>query len=277
MKAQRFRSYVSGLIGIIITAVLFIVPFAFILFQAMKTPQEAAAMQFSWPTEILIWENFLEVVRYRDFMVLRAFWNSTVITVAGVTLMVVFGALIAYIIQRRPGRVSSTLNAFVLAGLITPPAVVPTIFLMQSLGLFKTIHGVVLIQVAFGLSFTIILFRGFISTIPRELDEAAIIDGAGPIRLFFQIIFPLLKSVIVTAIILQSIFVFNDFQTPLYFLPGDANVTVQLTLFNFQSQFLTKFNLLFMNILLITIPLLILFLFFNRKIVAGMTAGAVKG
>lgn len=277
MKAQRFRSYVSGLIGIAITAVLFIVPFAFILFQAMKTPQEAAAMQFSWPTEILIWENFLEVVRYRDFMVLRAFWNSTVITVAGVALMVVFGALIAYIIQRRPGRVSSTLNAFVLAGLITPPAVVPTIFLMQSLGLFKTIHGVVLIQVAFGLSFTIILFRGFISTIPRELDEAAIIDGAGPIRLFFQIIFPLLKSVIVTAIILQSIFVFNDFQTPLYFLPGDANVTVQLTLFNFQSQFLTKFNLLFMNILLITIPLLILFLFFNKKIVAGMTAGAVKG
>jgi len=277
MRAQKLRSYVSGIIGIIVTALLFIVPFTFILFQAMKTPQEAAAMQFSWPTEILIWENFVEVVQYRDFMLLRAFWNSTVITIAGVALMVVFGALIAYIIQRRPGKLSSTLNTFVLAGLIIPPAVVPTIFLMQALGLFKTIHGVVLIQVAFGLSFTIILFRGFISTIPRELDEAAIIDGAGPIRLFFQIIFPLLKSVIVTAIILQSIFVFNDFQTPLYFLPGDENVTVQLTLFNFQSQFLTKFNLLFMNILLITIPLLVLFLFFNKKIVAGMTAGAVKG
>lgn len=243
----------------------------------MKTPQEAAALQFSPPSEILFWENMVEVVQYRDFMLLRAFWNSTVITVAGVALMVVFGALIAYIIQRRPGKLSSTLNNFVLAGLIIPPAVVPTIFLMQTLGLFKTIHGVVFIQVAFGLSFTIILFRGFISTIPRELDEAAIIDGAGPIRLFFQIIFPLLKSVIVTAIILQSIFVFNDFQTPLYFLPGDENVTVQLTLFNFQSQFLTKFNLLFMNILLITIPLLVLFIFFNKKIVAGMTAGAVKG
>jgi len=277
MKAQKLRSYISGLIGVAVTALLFIVPFIFILFQAMKTPQEAAALQFSPPSEILFWENMVEVVQYRDFMLLRAFWNSTVITVAGVALMVVFGALIAYIIQRRPGKLSSTLNNFVLAGLIIPPAVVPTIFLMQTLGLFKTIHGVVFIQVAFGLSFTIILFRGFISTIPRELDEAAIIDGAGPIRLFFQIIFPLLKSVIVTAIILQSIFVFNDFQTPLYFLPGDENVTVQLTLFNFQSQFLTKFNLLFMNILLITIPLLVLFIFFNKKIVAGMTAGAVKG
>lgn len=277
MKAQKLRSYVSGLIGVLVTALLFIVPFMFILFQAMKTPQEAAALQFSLPSEILFWENMVQVVQYRDFMLLRAFWNSTVITVAGVALMVVFGALIAYIIQRRPGKLSGTLNTFVLAGLIIPPAVVPTIFLMQALGMFKTIHGVVLIQVAFGLSFTIILFRGFISTIPRELDEAAIIDGAGPIRLFFQIIFPLLKSVIVTAIILQSIFVFNDFQTPLYFLPGDENVTVQLTLFNFQSQFLTKFNLLFMNILLITVPLLILFIFFNKKIVAGMTAGAVKG
>jgi raffinose/stachyose/melibiose transport system permease protein len=76
---------------------------------------------------------------------------------------------------------------------------------------------------------------------------------------------------------LVSISVFNDFVNPLYFLPGDENVTVQLTLFNFQSQFITKYNLLFMNILLITIPLLVLFLFFNRKIVAGMTAGAVKG
>jgi len=148
---------------------------------------------------------------------------------------------------------------------------------MQGLGIFKTMHGLVLIEIAFGLSFTIVLFRAFISSIPKELDEAAIIDGAGPIRLFFQVIFPLLKGVIVTAVILQSIFVFNDFQNPLYFLPGDENVTVQLTLFNFQSQFLTKFNLLFMNIFLITLPLLILFVVFNKRIVAGMTAGAVKG
>ncbi|MEK9764350.1 MAG: carbohydrate ABC transporter permease, partial [Deltaproteobacteria bacterium] len=148
---------------------------------------------------------------------------------------------------------------------------------MQTLGIFKTLHGLVFIEVAFGLSFTILLFRAFIATIPRELDEAAIIDGAGPLRLFFQVVFPLLKSVIVTAVILQSIFVFNDFQNPLYFLPGDDNVTVQLTLFNFQSQFLSQFNLLFMDILLITIPMLVLFLIFNKRIVAGMTSGAVKG
>lgn len=277
MKAAKRRGYISGLIGIAITSLLFIVPFLFIFMQSTKDKRGAAEMEFKFPEQWLIVENFLEVLEYRDFMLLRAFWNSTVLTVSSVALMVVLGALIAYIIQRRPSRITKVLNVFVLAGLIIPPAVVPTIFLLQALGLFKTLQGLVLIEVAFGLSFTIVLFRGFISTIPRELDEAAIIDGAGPLRLFFQIVFPLLKSVVVTAVILQSIFVFNDFQNPLYFLPGDDNVTIQLTLFNFSSQFLTAYNLLFMNILLVTLPMLVLFLFFNKRIVAGMTAGAVKG
>jgi raffinose/stachyose/melibiose transport system permease protein len=277
MRAQKIRGVISGVSGILVTSILFIVPFIFILTVAMKTRQEANLLQFSWPEEMAFFENFIAVIEFRDNTVLRAFLNSTVLTVASVTLMIVFGAMIAYVIQRRPSRLSKLINGFVLAGLIIPPAVVPTIFLMQTLGIFKTLHGLVFIEVAFGLSFTILLFRAFIATIPRELDEAAIIDGAGPLRLFFQVVFPLLKSVIVTAVILQSIFVFNDFQNPLYFLPGDDNVTVQLTLFNFQSQFLSQFNLLFMDILLITIPMLVLFLIFNKRIVAGMTSGAVKG
>jgi raffinose/stachyose/melibiose transport system permease protein len=277
MRAQRIRGVISGISGILVTSILFIVPFIFILTVAMKTRQEANLLKFSWPEEMAFFDNLIAVIEFRDNTVLRAFLNSTVLTVASVTLMIVFGAMIAYVIQRRPSRVSKLINGFVLAGLIIPPAVVPTIFLMQTLGIFKTLHGLVFIEVAFGLSFTILLFRAFIATIPRELDEAAIIDGAGPLRLFFQVVFPLLKSVIVTAVILQSIFVFNDFQNPLYFLPGDDNVTVQLTLFNFQSQFLSQFNLLFMDILLITIPMLVLFLIFNKRIVAGMTSGAVKG
>jgi raffinose/stachyose/melibiose transport system permease protein len=91
------------------------------------------------------------------------------------------------------------------------------------------------------------------------------------------VIFPLLRSVIVTVVVVQSVVVFNDFVNPLYFLPGDQNATVQLTLYNFSSQYSTQYNLLFMNILLITIPPLVMFMLFNRQIVAGMTSGAVKG
>jgi raffinose/stachyose/melibiose transport system permease protein len=150
-------------------------------------------------------------------------------------------------------------------------------WLMKQLSLFKTLQGMVLFQVAFGLSFSILLFRAFIATIPRELDEAATIDGAGPLRTFFLVIFPLLKSVTVTVIVVQSVNVFNDFVHPLYFLSGDENATVQLTLFNFQAEYVTSYNLLFADILLITIPPLIMFMFFNRKIVEGLTSGAVKG
>ncbi len=164
-----------------------------------------------------------------------------------------------------------------LSGLIIPPAVVPTIWVLQKLGLFRTMPGLILVEVAFGICFAILLFRAFIATIPRELDEAAIIDGASPFRLFFRVIFPLLRSVAITVIVVQSVTVFNDFVNPLYFLPGDQNATVQLTLYNFSSQFTSQYNLLFMNILLITIPPLVMFMFFNRRIVAGMTSGAIKG
>lgn len=193
------------------------------------------------------------------------------------TLMVVFGSMIAYVLDRRKSRINPLINTLVLAGLIIPPAVVPTIWVMQSLHLFKTLPGLIMIEVAFGLAFTVLTMRAFVASIPREIDEAAIVDGAGPLTLFFRVIFPLLRSVIVTIVVVQSIFVFNDFQNPLYFLPGTQNATVQLTLFNFQSQYATSYNLLFANILVITIPMLLMYLFFQRQIVAGMTSGAVKG
>ena len=103
------------------------------------------------------------------------------------------------------------------------------------------------------------------------------IDGCTGLGLFFRVIFPLLRPVTITVILTSSVFIFNDFVNPLYFLPGDENATVQLTLYNFLSQFSTQYNLLFMNIVLVTVPPLVLFIFFNRKIVAGMTSGAVKG
>jgi len=271
------RNYLLSTLAIILSVIVFVVPFAFILLTAVKDQQQASLLDFAWPHQFRLVQNFIDVVEARDYMLIIAFINSTILTVASVTLMVVFGAMVAFILQRRRSKWNVLVNALVLAGLIIPPAVVPTIWVLQKLGLFRTMPGLILVEVAFGLSFVILLFRAFIGTIPRELDEAAIIDGAGPMRLFFRVILPLLKPVIITSVVVQSVFVFNDFTNPLYFLPGDQNATVQLTLYNFASQYSTQYNLLFMNILLITIPPLVMFLFFNRQIVAGMTAGAIKG
>ncbi|MFC5379441.1 carbohydrate ABC transporter permease [Aquipuribacter nitratireducens] len=274
---QRVFSWVVGSIAVVVSLVVFVVPFAFIAVQALKTRQDANQLSFAWPEEIVLWQNVVDTIQTRDYIVVTALINSTILTVASVTLMIIFAAMVGYVLQRRTTRWTGFINFLVLSGLIIPPAVVPTIWVLQGLGLFRTLTGMVFVEVAFGLSFSILLFRAFMSTIPRELDEAATIDGAGPLRVFFQVIFPLLRSVVLTVIIVQSVVVWNDFVHPLYFLPGDDNATVQLTLYNFQSQFSTQYNLLFTNILIITIPPLVVFLLFNRQIVGGFTTGAVKG
>jgi raffinose/stachyose/melibiose transport system permease protein len=274
---RRARQVIIGIIAILVSVVVFLVPFAFIIIQAAKEPAEASNLNFALPTKWVLWDNLVGVLQSNDGLIVTAFANSLILTVASVAVMVVFAAMVGYMLQRKRTRWTPVFNFFVLAGLIVPPAVVPTIWVLQGLGIFKTLFSGVLIEATFGLSFSILLFRAFVATIPRELDEAAIIDGAGPLRLFFRVILPLLRPVVVTVIVVQAVAVFNDFQNPLYFLPGNDLATVQLTLYNFQSQSLSQYNLLFMDILLITIPPLVLYIFFNRQIVAGLTSGAVKG
>ncbi|MET0434201.1 MAG: carbohydrate ABC transporter permease [Cellulomonas sp.] len=274
---MRRRGVALGSVAIVATAVVFVVPFVFVLLTASKTQQDALDLDFSLPTRWALLENVRTVLATNDGQLVRAFWNSTVLTVAAVAIMTVLAAMVGYVVQRRRSRWNPVVDALVLAGLIIPPAVVPTIWVLQGIGLFKTMAGLIAVHVAFGLSFCILLFRAFVATIPRELDEAALIDGAGPSRLFFSVIFPLLRAVVVTVVVVQAVTVFNDFTYALYFLPGADNATVQLTLYNYQSQGLNQWNLLFADVLLITIPPLIMYAFFNRQIVAGMTSGAVKG
>ncbi|MGP3965446.1 carbohydrate ABC transporter permease [Nonomuraea sp. 3N208] len=264
-------------IAFVLATVIFLVPFSFMLLTAVKDQAQAADLDFAWPGEWRMVDNIIEVVEARDYVLLRAFVNSTVLTVASVALIVIFAAMAAFVLQRRAGAIGKAANFLVLSGLIIPPAIVPTIWLLQALGVFKTLPGLILVEVAYGLSYAVLLFRAFIAAIPRELDEAAQIDGCTGLALFFRVIFPLLRPVTITVILTASVAVFNDFVNPLYFTPGDDNATVQVTLYNFQSQYSTQWNLLFMDIVLITIPPLLAFVFFNRKIVAGMTAGAIKG
>jgi raffinose/stachyose/melibiose transport system permease protein len=270
-------NYWLSAVAITLFAVVFLVPFAFILLTAVKTQQESALLDFSWPTHWQLLQNLQDVIQARDYILIVAFINSTILTVVSVAVVVVLAAMAAFVLQRRKSRWTTVLNLVILSGLFLPPAVVPTIWVLQKIELFKTMPGLIFVEIAYGLAFCVLLFQAFIATIPKELDEAAIIDGAGPLSLFFRVVFPLLKPIIVTIVVVQSVFIWNDFQNPLYFLPGDENATVQLTLFNFQSQYNNSFNLLFMDILLVTIPPLVMYMFFQRQIVSGMTAGSVKG
>lgn len=274
---RKSGKIIAELFAILLTVILFIIPFYFILINSFKNSREASKMNLQWPNAFQILDNYREVIQAQDYMLVRAFFNSAFITVASIIILVFVCAMAGFIMQRRKSKPLTIVHFLFLAGLMIPPAVVPTIWVLNGIGLFKTMAGLILIEVAINIPFAIILYSGFVATIPREIDEAALVDGAGSLNFFFRMILPLLKPVTSTIIVLTSVNVFNDFVNPLYFLPGAENATAQLTLYNFMSLYNMSYNLLFADVVLLTVPPLILFLIFNKRIVAGMTAGAVKG
>lgn len=264
-------------LGILFAAGIFGVPFYFVINNASKNQLESSLMNMANPEKNLLLENIGEVLTADRGVVLTAFKNSIELTLFSIIVLVLCCSMAGFVSQRRESRMSTFINRLILTGLILPPAIVPTIWMLNALGIYKTMFSMVMIEAALRMSFATMLYKAFMATIPQEIDEAAIIDGCSPLRLYIDIIFPLLKPVTSTVIVLSVVNIFNDFVNPLYFFPGAKNITVQLTLYNFMSKYLSSWNLLFADVLIITIPPLIIFIIFNKKIIAGMSAGAVKG
>ena len=264
-------------IAVILVLGIFGLPMTYVFLNAGKTPVEAAEMKLSLSANPQYLKNFYDVVSNLNFMIIRAFFNSIIITLMSIVILIIISAPVGYVLARRKSKIISLIYVLILSGLMIPPAIVPTIWILKVLGLYKTLISMVFIEISLSFSFSVLLFRAHVATIPKELDEASFIDGCNSIQLFVHVIFPLLKPVAVTVAILTSLIIFNDFVNPLYFLPGAKNVTIQMTLYNFISQYRTEWNLLFANVLLISIPPLLFFIIFNKKIVSGMIAGSVKG
>lgn len=277
MSKRSKRLLLLGAIGMsVLTLCIYGLPFLFVILNSLKERRAAAQLNMTWPAS---WhpENYPEVFRASSGMLITAFLNSFIIMCAVVLLTVLLCSMAAFYIQRRGSRFASFTSYLLLIGLMVPVAVMPTIWVLQLLKLYRFKTGLVLVMAALGMPFSTMLYRSYAATIPREIDEAAMIDGCGSGRLFFQIIFPIMRPVSATVIILSAINAFNDFANPLYFLPGAENATIQLTLYNFMGAYSNRWNLVFANVVIICLPMLLLFLVFNRQIVTGMTGGAVKG
>ncbi|MCI9442509.1 MAG: carbohydrate ABC transporter permease [Ruminococcus sp.] len=276
MKKKKRLLILGDILGVLVTAVIFLVPFYFMLVQSLKSKAEANKLSISWPSE-LHFENYIEVFKHGNYQLVTAFKNSGILTLFTVLGLLVTAAMAAYVIQRRRDKIMGGIQALIMLGLMIPAAILPTINLLQTLHIYKTMFSMVMIEIALQTPFAIMLYRGYMASIPRELEEAARIDGCTRWQIFWKVIFPLLKPIQATLIILVGVQTFNDFTNPLYFLPGSENTTVQLTLYSYQGQLASSFNLLFADIIVITLPMLVLFVIFNKKIVDGMVAGSVKG
>lgn len=273
---KKIKMLSVDIIALVVAFIIFGIPFLFMLLTSLKDRKEANLLGINIP-ESIQWSNFIDVLKMNDYQILLAFKNSIMLVIFSVAVLILTSSMAGYILQRKRSKMMSICNMLILMGLMVPPAILPTIWVLKSLHIYKTLFSMVMIEVALQTPFTVMLYRGFMSSIPMELEEAAYIDGCSSRRIYMSIIFPLLKPVTSTIIILCSVNIFNDFTNPLYFLPGSENVTVQQTLYNFMGEFSNSYNLLFADVILITVPMFILFIFFNKKIVAGMVAGAVKG
>jgi len=158
-----------------------------------------------------------------------------------------------------------------------PLSMVTVVKVMRMLHLYNTLLGVILLFTAFMIPLSVFLFYGFIAGIPKELDEAAVVDGAGSIRIFFQIILPVMKPVTATVLMLNFLSAWNDFSIPLYILPDPDKAVVVQQVYNFYGKFTANWNLVSVTILYAIVPIIVVYLLGQKYIISGMTAGSVKG
>ena len=207
---------------------------------------------------------------------------ATTLSIAGIAvgIGIFFSSLAAYAVARIRHRLFTNLYWVYMAGIMIPiqSALIPLVFLLRGFGLNNTLFGISIVYTAIISPFAIFVFSGFMKTIPKDLEESAYIDGCSPFRAFFQIIFPLIKPVTATLIILQFIYVWNDLLLPLVLVSTRDYPTVSIALYKFfGSRGQVDFSLLFGGISLVLFPILVLFFSFQRFFVKGLAAGAVKG
>lgn len=273
MRNKRWSALAKGLIMWLLSLIV-IVPFLIVLFNAFKTKTESITMSLTLPVQ-LHWENFAKV--WEDGNILRSYGNSLFITVTSVALTTLVSALAAFVLCRNRTRRNRLLYVFFSLGLMFPLSMVTVVKVMRLLGLYNSLWGVALLFTALMTPLSVFLFYGFIQGIPTELDEAAIMDGAGPVRLFFQIILPVMKPVTVTVIMIDFLNAWNDFTCPLYLLPDPDKAVVVQQVYNFYGTFTASWNLVCVTILYAIVPILLVYLLGQRYIISGMVAGSVKG
>lgn len=273
---KTFKQIIVEIAGILLSMIV-IIPFVMIVVNSGKSLKEANKMSLSlegFNFEQLK-ENYLEVIETSD--IFNAYLNSIIVTVISVTLVLLFASMAAFVISRRRDKIFKGINTLLIAAMTLPLSMVPAYFLLTKLNLHTSLLGAICIYVASGFPFSVFIYIGFFKGIPRELDEAAIIDGCSPVRLFFQIVFPLIKPATVTLFINNAMSTWNDFGVAVYLLNTPKRYTAVMTTYNFMGQQNSRWNLLFADVVLISIPVIVLYLCLQKHIVAGLTSGAVKG
>lgn len=262
-------------VALALVVVLLGIPFWMVVSTAGKDQAEALSPNLAPPTEWHLVENVATV--FTDGRMLPAFFGSLLVMVPSVVIVLLLGAMASWVLARRSSRLMAVVYAVLISGIVLPPAVVTVVLLLRQLGLAGTPLGMIGVYVGMYLSTVVFFVTGFVRTIPEELEEAARVDGAGPVRVFVRIILPLLGPTLATATILICLYVWNDVFYALFVLGGRLD-TLPLNLYQVASAglYLQNWHLIFAYVIVMSLPLLVTFVVMQRKIISGITSGAVK-
>ena len=255
-------------------ALAVLMPLFLVLLASIKNVTEAAVGGLTLPSVIRL-DNFGEVLQEGE--VGRAMVNGLIISVASIAIVISASSLAAFVLTRRETRVRHWIRLLLLLGLIAPLQVIPEVRIMRALHLQGSYLGVILIHSAVWMPLGVLLYSGAVKAIPRDLDEAAMIDGCPPIRMFYSIVFPLLRPMTATLTFLLFAGIWNDFQISLYFLGRQDMYTMPLTLFAFTGLHTGDMNLIAADIVMTLLPVVAVFLIAQRRIISALTTGGVHG
>lgn len=276
MSAKINKKNMPTTVLLIIMSLFVVFPLYLALVVAMKNPEELSKSILAFPTTIHF-ENFTKAAKLTNYW--KSLSNSLIITSFTVIFTIITNSMIAYaIVRNMDKKFFKFLNYYFLSAMFVPfPIIMMPLVKQASLFGMNNIVGLIILYTVFGLSFNIFLYMGYMKSIPKDLEEAAMIDGANTWQIFFKVIFPLLKPINATVAILTSLWAWNDFMLPLIILKRREDMTLPLVQYIFQGQFNTQFNLAFASYIMALAPVLIFYIIAQKQVIGGVLNGAVKG
>lgn len=271
---KRIPSIIFQAILVLLT-IVFLAPIVYMVLNSFKPYSQMLKSPWALPDTFYI-ENYVRAFKQMEFF--QSLFNSIIITVTSVFLIVILGALAAYPIARFRNKLTKFLSVYFLLGYMVPTQVVIVqIFSVLKLGnLINTKTGLILVYAA-SVSFAVFMYQGFIRSIPIDMEEAALIDGAGPWTLFWRVVFPVLKPATATLTIFQTMWIWNDFALSSMLLSSRKHLTLVLELQQSMGEFSLDWSVMLAIMCIVMLPMVIFYLLMQKQIISGMTAGAVKG
>lgn len=269
-----------AVLGLIIIFIAYMFPFIMVVINSLKQKRDIIKSPFSWLFTIkgLSFDNFVKAYTQMDF--LNAFKNSLIVTVSATVLVTLLAAMLAYYIVRHNNGISKLTFGLMVASMIIPfqAIMIPLVSIYGgTLNLLNHRLTLIFLHTGFSMAMSVFMFHGFINgNIPIALEEAAYIDGCTHFQTFFKIVFPLLKPIISTMVILNALAFWNDFLLPSLVLTDKELLTLPLSTYSFYGTYSADYGTIMAGLLLCVVPILILYVVLQKQIINGVVAGAVK-